>query len=303
MNKLPDPDDLRVFAFVVRKASFSSAAKDLGTSLAYISKRIRLLEKNLGVKLLHRTTRQLAVTEEGERVFLWAQRILDNVDQLLQEVSLTRHSPKGQLRISTSLGFGRKVLGPILSKLIKIYPDLVVRLEVMDQVIDIISEGFDLDIRVGDEIAPHLIAQRLASNYRVLCAAPEYLERRGIPQTLKDLQTHDCLIIKERDHPFGIWSMQSDNGDQQTAKVSGALSANNGEIAVQWTLAGHGVMLRSYWDVKEYLDNGQLIHILPEWKQEANIWAVYPVRLETSAKVRVTVQFLQKYFSDVGLNR
>ena len=294
-NQLPNPDDLRVFVVVVRKAGFSMAAKELGVSPAYVSKRIRMLEETLSTKLLHRTTRRVAVTEEGERIFHWAQRILDDMDQLLQEVAVTRREPRGLLRVSCSFGFGRNLVAPALSKLVEKYPGLQVRLEVFDRLIDIASEGFDLDVRVGDEIAPHLIARRLADNQRVLCAAPAYIARRGAPRLVTELPAHDCLVIKERDHSFGVWKLQS-GANEQSVKVTGPLSANNGEMVVQWALDGRGIVLRSLWDVGAHLRDGRLVRVLPEWQQAANVWAVYPTRLQSSAKVRVCVEFLQEYF-------
>ena len=295
MHKNPAADDLRVFAAVVRKSSFGAAATELGTSPAYVSKRIRLLEQDLQVKLLHRTTRRVAVTEEGERVFHWAQRILDDMEQLLQEVAITRSAPRGLLRVSSSFGFGRQIVAPALSRLVERHPGLQVRLEVFDRLVDVAGEGFDLDVRVGDEIAPHLIARRLADNHRVLCAAPAYLQRKGTPRTVADLAAHDCLVIKERDHPFGVWRLRS-GAQEESVKVRGPLSANNGEMAVQWAVDGRGIVLRSLWDVGAQLQAGRLVQVLPQWRQEANVWAVYPTRLERSAKVRVCVEFLQEHF-------
>jgi len=295
VHKTLNNDDLRVFTVVARKASFAAAADELGTSVAYVSKRIRLLEEALAVKLLQRTTRRVVVTEEGERVFHWAGQILDGVDQLVQEVGLTKGSPRGTLRISTSFGFGRNVVAPMLSRMHEQYPELQLRLEVLDRLVDVAAEGFDLDVRVGDEIAPHLIARRLASNRRVLCAAPAYLARRGTPRTLADLAGHDCLVIKERDHPFGVWRLRT-GAQQQLAKVTGPLSTNHGEIAVQWAVDGRGIVLRSLWDVAPLLQSGALVQVLPAYDQQADVWAVYPARLTTSAKVRVCVEYLQSCF-------
>ena len=299
MNKIPSNDDLRVFTVVARKSSFTAAADELGASAAYVTKRIRILEQDLATKLLHRTTRRVTVTEEGERVYHWAQRVLDDIDHLIQEVSVTRRMPRGLLRVSSSFGFGRNLVAPAISQLVERYPSLSVRFEVFDRLVDVASEGFDLDVRVGDEIAPHLIARRLASNHRVLCAAPSYLERRGMPRTLAELSNHDCLVIKERDHPFGVWKLSAGNSEQ-TVKVTGALSTNNGEIAVRWAIDGRGIVLRSLWDVGPLLLTGQLAQVLPNHRQQANVWAVYPSRLTTSAKVRVGVEFLEEYFRRVS---
>ncbi|WP_119157394.1 LysR substrate-binding domain-containing protein [Caldimonas tepidiphila] len=298
-EKAPSNEDLRVFIAVARKSGFAAAAQELGASPAYVTKRIRVLEAELGVKLFHRTTRRVVVTEDGERVYRWAQRILDDIDQLLQEVSATRRVPRGLLRICSSFGFGRNRVAPAISALVARHPTLQVRFEVFDRLVDIASEGFDLDVRVGDEIAPHLIARRLASNHRVLCAAPAYLARRGTPRALAELAQHDCLVIKERDHPFGVWTLRRGGGggsEAETVKVTGPLSSNHGEIALQWGVDGHGILLRSRWDVAPLLRAGRLVQVLPEYTQEANVWAVYPSRLGTSAKVRVCVEFLQEYF-------
>ncbi|MBV8247920.1 MAG: LysR family transcriptional regulator [Comamonas sp.] len=296
------PEDLRVFLCVVRRASFAAAAQELGASPAYVSKRLRLLEEELGVKLLHRTTRRVTVTEDGERVFHWAQRILDDIDHLVQEVSTAAGEVRGLLRVSSSFGFGRNVVAPAMSQLVAQHPGLQVRLEVFDRLVDVAAEGIDLDVRVGDEIAPHLIARRLAANHRVLCAAPAYLARKGQPRSIDELCAHDCLVIKERDHPFGVWKLRA-GAEERTLKVTGPLSANNGEMAAQWALDGHGVVLRSIWDVQADLDAGRLVQLLPAWTQEANIWAVYPGRLGRSAKVRVAVEFLQAHFARQGLEK
>jgi LysR family transcriptional activator of dmlA len=296
-------EDLRVFIEVARKSSFSAAAQALGVSPAYISKRIHMLEAALAVKLFHRTTRRVVVSEDGERVYALAQRILDDIDHLYEEVSSTRRDPRGLLRICSSFGFGRRVVALAISELSTLYPALQVRFEVFDRLVDVATEGFDLDIRVGDEIAPHHIARRLGDNRRVLCASPAYLARRGRPRTLADLASHDCLVIKERDHPFGVWKLRNGSGTgsgntEQTVKVTGPLSSNNGEIVVRWAIDGRGIVLRSLWDVGPMLATGELEQILPECSQEANIWAVYPSRLTSSAKIRVCVEFFEAFFRE-----
>src|SRR6201996_6674617 len=181
MSAVPSPDlgDLRVFCEVARKSSFSAAAEALSVSAAYVSKRVSVLEADLGTRLLHRSTRRVAITEAGERVYAWAEKILDDVDQLVEDVSTTRRIPRGTLRISSSFGFGRHIVAPALDRLTARYPQLSVRLHLFDRIVDVAGEGFDLDIRIGDDIAPHLIAKRLAENHRVLCASPEYLKRHG----------------------------------------------------------------------------------------------------------------------------
>lgn len=293
MDNRIDNEDLRVFATAARKASFAAAAEELGMSPAYVSKRIGILEEMLGVKLFHRTTRRVIVSEDGERVYAHAMTILENLDSLLHEMAERRDVPRGLLRISSSFGFGRNVVAPVVARLVAEHPSLQVRFEVFDRLVDIVAEGFDLDIRVGDEIAPHLIARKLMANHRILCASPSYLKRHGTPRSLQELAGHNCLAIKERDLPFGVWTLDN-GGTEEKVKVTGSLSSNHGEIALQWAVAGAGIVLRSHWDAQPHLASGELVQVLPQYTQNANVWAVYPQRLAGSAKVRVCVEFMEQ---------
>lgn len=292
-NPLPSPEDLAVFVQVVRRANFSQAAKDLGVSASFITKRVKILETLLGAQLFHRSTRKVHLSEDGERTYVWAQRILDDVDNLLEDIREKRMAPRGVLRISSSFGFGRNAVGPILAGLAQAYPALEIRFEVFDRLVDVGAEGFDLDIRVGDEIAPHHIAKRIAANHRILCASPGYLQRQGMPRALTDLAQHSCLVIRERDHPFGVWKLTS-GAREVSVRVRGPMSTNHGEIAVQWAVNDMGIVLRSIWDVKELLRAGRLVQVLPRYRQDANIWAVFPARLETSAKVKVATEWIAR---------
>lgn len=296
MNNTIENKDLRVFATVVRKASFVAAAEELGMSPAYVSKRVGMLEAALGVRLFHRTTRQVVVTDDGEQVYQRALTILSGLESLFDDVAERRGVPRGQLRVSSSFGFGRNVVAPAIAAVVARHPSLQVRFEVFDRLVDIVGEGIDVDIRIGEDIAPQLIARRLMANHRILCAAPAYLARRGTPATLQELEAHDCLPIKERDLPFGVWRLR-DGKREEVVKVSGPLSTNHGEIAVQWAVAGAGIVLRSRWDAQTYLDSGLLVQVLPAYTQEANVWAVYPQRLASSAKVRVFVDFLEQHLA------
>ena len=296
MNKDIENKDLRVFATVVRKASFVAAAEELGMSPAYVSKRVGMLEAALGVRLFHRTTRQVVLTEDGEQAYDRAVAILAGLDSLFDDVAQRQGVPRGQLRVSSSFGFGRNVVAPAIAGVVARHPSLQVRFEVFDRLVDIVGEGIDVDIRIGEDIAPQLIARRLMANHRILCAAPAYLARRGTPQTLQELEAHDCLPIKERDLPFGVWRLR-EGEREEVVKVSGPLSTNHGEIALQWAVAGAGIVLRSRWDAQAYLDRGLLVQVLPAYTQEANVWAVYPQRLASSAKVRVFVDFLEQHLA------
>ncbi|MDB6050235.1 MAG: LysR family transcriptional regulator [Pseudomonas sp.] len=296
----PLPEDLRVFLTVIRKAGFAAAADELGLSPAYVSKRIQILENALGTRLLHRTSRRVALTEDGERVQRWAVRILEDFQLLHDELSEAHSEPRGRLHLCSSFGFGRNHVAPAISQLAELYPQLEIRLDLFDRVVDIISEGFDLEIRVGDDIPGQHIGRRLVTNRRVLCAAPAYLERRGTPQALADLEDHDCLVLKERDNAFGLWQMERE-GAHESVRVSGPLSSNSGEIVLQWALDGRGVLLRSLWDVRPLLEQGRLVQVLHDYTQSANVWAVYPTRLANSGKLRACVEFLQQHFHALSL--
>jgi LysR family transcriptional activator of dmlA len=294
MNTPPLLTDLRLYCTVVRERGFAAAARALGVSNAFVSKRIALLEQAMQVRLLHRTTRTVTVTEQGGVVYQWALRILEDVDQMREAVSTEKTAPSGLLRLCTSSGFGRNRVAPALSALAQRYPALDIQLELLDRPVDLIGEGFHLDIRVGAAHEPHLISRRIAANARVLCAAPAYLARHGVPASLDELAHHRCIVIRERNEDFGRWTLTGPNG-AETVKVAGPLSANNGEIVHQWALDGHGIILRSLWDVGPAMARGDLVHVLPAYAQPADVWAVYPSRLSTSAKVRVCVEFIEQW--------
>ena len=247
----------------------------------------------MAARLLHRTTRRVALTEDGENVLQWAQKILDDAEQMAASVVAAKATPRGLLRISTSTGYGRNRVAPALSEWVRQYPSVKVQLELLDRPVDLIGEGFDLDIRVGGRPEPNLIAKRICTNYRVLCASPDYLSKYGTPACLADLTHHNCLVIRERDQVFGVWRL---NGPRriETVKVDGSMSASNGEIVHRWALDGHGIILRSVWDVETSLKEGRLVRVLSEYQQDAHVFAVYSSRLSGSAKVRLCLQFLEQ---------
>ncbi|ASJ71915.1 LysR substrate-binding domain-containing protein [Granulosicoccus antarcticus] len=299
MNTLRDQwplaKDLHVFLTVIRKQSFAAAAEELGVSPAYISKRIRLLEEALNARLFHRTSRRCSLTGDGELVERGAVQILDDMDSLFDTLSTARQSPHGLLHICSSFGFGRNHVAPAVAMLAEQFPELEIRFDVFDRVVDIVGEGFDLEIRVGDDLPGQHISRHLVSNQRVLCAAPDYLKRRGTPTRLDQLAEHDCLVIKERNNAFGVWDLQG-NGHAETVRINGPLSSNNGEIVLQWALHGRGILLRSMWDVGPLLKQKKLVRVLDDYSQSADVWAVYSTRVANSAKLRVCLEFFEQHF-------
>lgn len=301
MNANPQLDDLRLLCVVARHRSFAETARELGVSKAVVSKRIALLEAAVQERLFHRTTRSVSLTAQGEIVYQWAQRILEDVDLMGEAISREKAAPSGLLRICSSTGFGRSRLAPALSALAVRYPQLEIQVELFDRLVDLVEEGFQLDIRIGRVHESNVIARRIARNRRVLCAAPAYLARFGTPGSLDDLKAHRCIPIRERDQDFGRWELAGPEG-LTAIKVSGPLSANNGEIVRQWAIDGHGIILRSTWDVSREIASGLLVPVLPAYYQQADVWAVYPSRLSVSAKVKVCVEFLEDWFEQTGMN-
>ncbi len=290
-------EDMRVFLTVIRKQGFASAAEELGTSPAYVSKRMQILEAAVGCKLLYRTTRKIALTEDGEKAQFWAYRMLEDLEDFVDDLASSKISPRGALHICSSFGFGRNFVAPAVAAIAEEYPDLELRLDVFDRAVDLVGEGFDLEIRIGDDLPEQHICRKLVSNARVLCCSKSYIEEHGEPTSLDELSRHNCLVIKERNNFFGIWQLSSDS-EKESVRVNGSLSTNNGEIAMRWALDGKGIILRSTWDVQPLIDKGELVQVLPEYQEKADIWAVYPTRLSNSAKLRVCVEFLEKKFNE-----
>ena len=296
MHNLLSLQDMQLFCRVARAASFAAVARTQGVSPAFVSKRIAALEAALQTRLFHRTTRSVTLTEDGESILQWSLKILEDVEQMHDTIASARTTPRGTLRISSSTGFGRNRLAPALSELMRRHPGLGMQLELLDRPVDLIGEGFDIDIRVGGIREANLLAQHLARNWRVLCASPDYLARAGTPVRLADLASHRCILIRERDQS-GLWRLAGPDGPE-TIKPPAQLSANNGEIVHQWGVDGHGIFLRSIWDVADDLRNGRLVHVLPAYRQDADVAALYAHRLDRSGRLRVCIQFLKDWFAD-----
>jgi LysR family transcriptional activator of dmlA len=293
LNNEPFLRDLALFCAIARRASFISAASELGMSAAHASGRIAALETMLGVRLFHRTTRKVSVSEDGETVYHWALKILEDAEGMAEAVASVRGEPRGILRISTSRRLGYAHLAPILSLLRQRYPGLETWLEVLDRRVDLIGEGFDIDLRVGEVHEPHLIAHKIVSSSRVLCAAPAYLARRGMPASLSELARHDCLVFRDREQSFGAWRLHGEGGIK-TVKVYGPMASNHSDIVLQWALDGHGIILASIWDVADSLETGALVRVLPGCDEPADVWAVTPARSTGSAKIRTCIAFLKE---------
>jgi LysR family transcriptional activator of dmlA len=291
------PSEMAFFSLLVRLGSFSATARELGVTTPAVSKRLTQMEARLGVQLLHRTTRRIGLTPEGEVYLAHARRILADIDDMEQQVSSALAAPKGLLRVNATLGFGRSHIAPLISDFVKQYPELQVQLQLTVNPPPLSEDAFDVCIRFGEPPDARVIARRLAANRRLLCAAPAYLARHGTPQVPNDLAQHNCIGIRQGDEAYGLWRLSSGKRSE-TVKVRGNLSTNDGEIAVNWALAGHGILMRAEWDIAKYLRSGRLRQVLEHWQTPpADIHAVYPQRLQTAARVRTFVDFLVAAFA------
>lgn len=292
-------DDLSFFSILARQPSLAAAAQELNVTPPAVSRRLAALEARLGSRLLNRTTRRLSLTPEGERYLEDGALILRDIERLERSLGESRETPRGLLRVNATFGFGRRHLAPAISDFARRYPDVDLILQLTDRPLDLTEHAIDVGIRFGPPPDARVVARRLADNRRLPCAAPAYLAARGMPATPAELQQHDCIVIRENRSAFNNWQL-TDGRQQVTVKVRGPLATNHGEIAVDWALAGHGVILRSEWDIAADLAAGRLQRILPGWTgASADIHAVYPPRHHLSAKVRAFIDFLGERFADL----
>lgn len=281
--------ELTVFARIVAAGSLSAAARDLDLSLAVVSKRLTALETRLGVRLLQRTTRRQSLTDEGQAFHERCVRILAEVQEAEAAVSRTRDVVMGLLRVTAPRGFGRSHISPLLVRFRDKHPELTVQLHLTDAVVNIVDEGFDLAIRFGALADSSLIARRIAPSFRVLCAAPSYLARRGQPVQPADLAKHDCVVFGE--HPSRDWHFQREN-QGASVRVNPAYITNDGETAQSLALAGAGIVQKSIWDVGDDLGTGRLVRVLPGYViPAAPLHAVYANAQHLAPKVRRFVDF------------
>ncbi|MFJ5538952.1 LysR family transcriptional regulator [Vreelandella titanicae] len=296
-------DDLAFFQHLARAGSLTATARELGLSLSAVSKRLKQLEARLGVELAARTTRRLTLTAEGERYLARGALILDELDEL--ENSLGEgvdQALSGRLRVNATFGFGRRHIAPLLSRFCADHPEVEGWLELTNFPLNLSDHGFDIGIRVGEPPESRLVARRILANRRVLCASPAYIAQAPPLQVPTDLQQHACLVIRENDSDFPLWrfeqvaqSAKGLPGQTQSIKVSGRLASNDGEVITRLALDGHGVMLRSWWDVNEHLVSGALVALLPGWQGvRADFYAVFEQRRHVPARLRAFIDYVQR---------
>lgn len=283
---------MQAFVRVAGLGSFSAAARALGLSQTMVTKHVVALEERLGVKLLHRSTRKLVLTEAGRNYLASCERILAEVEEAEASASLDRIEPRGTLRLNVPLTFGFRQIVPALAAFSRLHPAVDVDLGLADRVVDLIEEGWDLAIRIGRLKDSSLVARRLAPCRTVVCATPDYLYVHGTPRTLEDLAGHNCLgYTLPSAASAGRWAFGRD-GDV-LVPIRGNLRANNGDALLAAALAGQGLIHQPTFLVGDALREGRLVRVLPDHPTpEFGIHAVFPSGRHAPAKVRAFVEFL-----------
>jgi len=280
-----------VFSAVVDASSFVAAADSLGMSKAAVSRYVSELEQRLGVRLMHRTTRKLSLTPEGEVFLARCRDILASIESSEAEISTRSVTASGLLKVSVPVSFGIRHLAPLWSEFLSDHPQVTLDVQLADRVIDLVDEGFDLAVRIARLPDSSLISRQLASTRLVLCAAPSYLKRRGTPAHPSELAQHDVLgysLMAMGDQ----WQFTGPEGPL-SVKVRPRMWTNNGDSCVAAALQGSGIQLQPTFLIDDELASGQLVEILPQFRSvELGIYAVYPSRKFVLPKVRAMVEFL-----------
>ena len=290
-----DPGTLKLFLRIDALGAFGRAGREIGLSATATTQRIKRLETELGVTLFNRTTRAVSLTADGKVFAAHAQRILGTIEDARSDLSNGSADIQCELRVTSSASFGRRYIAPCIAEFLQAYPQVSVRLELSDGIVDIVEHGFDLALRIGTLAPSTLIARRLADNPRILVASPVYLQRAGTPQQPADLANHNCLVLAENRH----WKLRDEAGQIHDIKVQGNFSANYGEMITEAALADVGIALKSVWDIHHLLRDGSLLSLLSGYSIEPtwSLWAVRPPGQMVPARVRVFLDFLDAKFN------
>jgi DNA-binding transcriptional LysR family regulator len=290
---------ISTFVEVAAKGSLTAAARAEGIAPAMIGRRLDALEERLGVKLLQRTTRKIALTNEGVAFLEDCQRILAELEEAETAVSERSARASGHLLISAPAGFGRQHVAPLIPSFLAHHGDVSVTLNLNDRVVDLIGEGIDVAIRIAALSDSSLIGVKLADNKRVVVAAPAYIKKHGAPASLDDLAKHNCLAMSSEGSQRG-WTFRQ-NGKNVTLKVTGNMVCNDGAVLHDWALSGKGLAWRSMWEVGNAIESGQLVTVLDEFAAPGNdIYAVFAQRRHLPLRIRAFVDFLRHAYAQPG---
>lgn len=290
-----DLNDIVVFTKVVETKSFTGAAEALGLPKSTVSRKLAQLEERLGVRLVQRTTRKLALTDIGEAYYERCSRIVADVAAAEQLVTDMQSSPRGRLRVTASVDFSTRFLGSIIAEFLAQHPEINVELEATDRVVDLIEDGFDLAVRFGPMPESTLIARKLCTLHIILCASPDYLARRGTPKHIEELDEHDHVLFtpSSRNQTWTLVNTQT----EQTYEFGrpARLATNNYGAVVDVALAGGGIAAISEFMVTEEIRSGRLVRVLPDWQtRSTDVHAVYPARQNVPPRLALFLDHLAK---------
>lgn len=290
---MPDWAGVSEFVAVAETESFTAASTRLQISTAQVSRQISALERRLSAKLFHRTTRKVTVTEVGAIYYQHCRQVLDGLAEAERAIGNLQSVPKGKLKITAPITFGERSVAPLLNDFIRQYPDLEVQLILSNQQVDLVEEGFDIAIRLGQLSDSRMVAKRLATRAQYVCAAPEYLQTFGAPHTLSELERHNCLL-----GTLDYWRFQ-ENGKARNIRVKGNLRCNSGPVLLDAALKGLGIVQLPDYYVQDHIEQGKLIGLLSQYNEpDDGIWAIYPQNRHLSPKVRLLVDFFDQYLKE-----
>lgn len=289
---------LDTFVAAATRGSLTAAASAEGVTPAVVGRRIDALERRLGVKLLVRTTRRITLTHEGSAFLEDCQRILADWGNAEASVSAGGVKASGHLRITSPAGFGRRHVAPLVPRFLAQHPEVSISLNLSDRVVDIVNEGVDCAVRVGDLPDSSLISVRLADNRRLCVATPAYLKRAGTPKHPSDLARHECLTLSSDASQTRGWAFQIDDAVQYL-RPSGRLDCTDGQVLHAWCSAGLGIAWRSAWEVQQEVQAGALVSVLDDYAAPPNgIYAVFPHARHLALRVRLWIDFLKHSYGD-----
>lgn len=288
-------ESLRVFVRVVELGSITSGGRDLRLTPAVASKRIKELEKHLGVRLFNRTTRSLTPTDVGHRFYEESKKVLESIDNAEAVVAQFSDTPRGVISVTAPLGVGRRIIAPLVPTFVEAYPDTEVRMRLSDRKVDILADGLDVAFFVGTPQDSNLKMRKIADCSRVLCAAPDYIERFGAPLSPEDLLTgHNCLLLRFPRSPEYFWVLKTADGPRKL-EVSGKYDADDSDVLTDWALKGHGIVNKPRFDVEQHLSDGSLVEILSQNPPMPSVFGcLYPHKKLQDPKIRLFVDFIAK---------
>lgn len=297
MDKLKQ---IEAFVSVADKGSLARAALEKRITPVMLGRRIDALERRLGAKLMHRTTRHLTLTEQGTVFLDHCRKLLSDLDRAEKIIGEGRHKATGHLVISAPAAFGRKHVAPHAPAFLAANPEVRISFNLSDQVVDLVREGYDMSIRIGGAIDPSLVAVKLYPNHRVVCGTPDYLKRHGVPKTLNDLMQHNCLTFNLQGGQQRGWHFR-ENSKNVIVKTTGNLDCNDGELLHRWCLEGLGLAWRSTWEIQSQLASGELVTVLDEYAlSNYDIMAIYPQQLHLPLKTRFFIDQLKSIYAQPG---